>query len=216
MNFTSVDDVLTNVRQIVRKCPNPTLRRAYTRAMREWCHQTQWLRITLGGETLPDEPVYTLGTDPDLDVMAIRAMSITRTLPTPYIKALAPGDSTTWNPNAQHTLPRQYCYVPEGRFALYPVPDAIYPLTIGVIVSSKESATAGATVPSAVLTKYSNDIEAGALAYLLAIPGEPWTDLRNAGVYDRMFRTSIANGKNEVQRAYNTGSMRVRPRPFVF
>ena len=215
MNTVALDDQLTNIAQIVRKAPKITLRRAYTRALREWCQQTQWLRITIPGSTTADVETYGLGTDPGLDIIAIRAISLTQVIGTkPQTYGLRPSDSTQWNPNAIRDVPRQYCYVPEGSFALYPTPDAVYTLSISVIVTPKETAAA-AQIPGDPLIKYSNDIEAGALAYLLALPGQPWTDAAAAARYMRDFASAIANGKAEAQRAYNTGSMRVRPRPFL-
>jgi hypothetical protein len=209
VNFVSVNDQLVNIAQIVRKAPNITLRRAYVRAMREWCQQTQWLRMTVLGATMASIKDYSLGTDANLDLIGIRAMSGVQNGTT---WGMSPTDSSQWNPNSTPAFPRQYCYVPEGNFALEPTPDQVYTLTISVIVTPKETAT---QVPADPLVKYSNDIESGALAYLLNIPGQPWTDEAAAARYMREFTSGIANGKAEVQRSYNTGSQRVRPRPFL-
>jgi hypothetical protein len=70
-------------------------------------------------------------------------------------------------------------------------------------------------VPSAGLVQFSNEIEAGALAYLLRIPGEPWTDPTMAERHERDFRAGVANAKAQVQRSHNMGAQRVRPRPFM-
>jgi len=210
MNYTDIDDVLQNVRQIIRGCPPVTLRRAFMRAAREWCQQTQWLRMTVAGATTANTQIYTLGSDADLDISALRAISVTDSAG--GASGLAPTDSTTWNPNLSNGLPRRYCYVPEGQFALNPTPDKVYALSIGLIVIPKETTR---NVPSSILVKYSNDIEAGALAYLLTIPGQPWTDLPRGEREARAFQAGIANGKTDAQRAYNTGSMRARSRPFL-
>jgi hypothetical protein len=211
VNLVALDDQLINVAQIVRKAPKITLRRAYTRALREWCQQTQWLRITIPGTTVADVKTYGLGTDPNLDIIGIRAMSGVQNGTT---FGLGPSDSSQWNPNLTPSFPRSYCYMPEGGFALQPTPDKVYTLSISAIVTPKET-SAAAQIPADPLVKYSNDIEAGALAYLLAIPGQPWTDLAAAARYSRDFASAIANGKAEVQRSYNTGSQRARPRPFL-
>lgn len=219
MNLVSVDTAITNVRQMCRKAPTIVVRRAYTRALREWCQQTQWLRTTVTGSTIvtPNPvKVYNLGSDDNLDAIGIRAMSLTQTLNgRDQVFGLDPSDSTQWNPNLTPSRPLRYCYVPEGRFAVDPTPDAAYLLTITLIVMPKESMAPGALVPSDPLVKYSNDIEAGALAYLQAMKGEPWFDPGAAGANEKFFEAAINNGKAEVQRAFNTGSQRVRPRPFI-
>jgi hypothetical protein len=219
MTLVAIDTVLTNVRQMVRKAPIITVRRAYTRAMREWCQQTQWLRVTVGGQTIisPDPvKIYTLGSDDNLDIMGIRAMSLTQTLNGGATQTfgLSPSDSSQWNPNLPVGVPRRYCYLPEGEFAVDPTPDAVYVLTLSVIVAPKESMLATAMIPAEPLVKYSNDIEAGALVYLQNMKGEPWFDPGAAGANAKAFAAAINNGKAEVQRAFNTGSQRVRAMSF--
>lgn len=214
MNIVSVNDYLGNVAQIARKCPTPTLRHAYMRAFREFCQQTQWLKTNVPGVTTADVAQYSLGNDPQLDIVGIYG-SISASLPTgaaaagPSIWSVSASDSSGWNPNVQPEQPTRYCYVPESQFALWPTPDQAYNLNVCVILVPKEGAV---NVPQAPLQKYSNDIEAGALEYLLALPGQPWTDKASALMYGKAFRSGISNGKAEAQRNYNTGAQRARAR----
>lgn len=216
MNMVSVNDYLTNVAQIARKCPTMTLRHAYMRAYREWAQQTQWLRTTIPGQTAANVAQYAIGNDPDLDVIGIFAMQGSMIVPpstTPQTWPMPPSQNPGgWDSNYQPQQPLTYSYVPEGQFALFPTPDKVYELGITIIITPKEAAV---NVPLAPLIKYSNDIEAGALEYLLALPGMPWTDKAEAVVQGKAFRSGVGNGKAEVQRSFNTGAQRVRPRPFV-
>jgi hypothetical protein len=209
--MVDVNDYLANVAQKVRKCPTQTLRHAYMRAFREWCQQTQWLRTTVAGATVANVVQYSLGNDPYLDIIGIQGMSGSWTPAGGNVQTwgLSPTDSGDWNPNVVAGRPLTYQYVPEAQFALYATPDQVYDLSIEVIVSPKEAAV---TVPQSPLIKYSNDIEAGALAYLLSIPQMPWTDLISADKEAAKFRSGISNGKAEAQRNYNTGAQRARPR----
>lgn len=214
MNMVDVNGQLANIAQIARKCPTATLRRAYVRALREWCQQTQWLRTNVVGATAPNEAQYSLGSDPDLDIVAIFAMQGTVVPAGGNIQKwpLAASNSGGWNPNLQPERPTQYAYIPEGQFALYPVPNAVYTLGITLILQPKEQAV---NVPAAPLVKYSNEIEAGALAYLLMVPGMPWSQPNLAAGYDKKFSAGISNGKAEAQRQFNTGSQRAQPRQFI-
>ncbi len=215
MNLVSVNDNLGNVAQVCRKCPTVTLRRAYMRAFREWCQQSQWLKTNVPGVTTANVAQYMLGNDPQLDIMGIFAMQAS--LPTgaaaagPSIWGIAASDSSGWNPNVQAEQPTRYQYLPEAQFALYPTPDQAYNLNVTVIIAPKEGAV---NVPAAPLIKYSNDIEAGALAYLLALPGQPWTDKPSAAMNQKAFQSGISNGKAEAQRNYNVGPQRARARSF--
>ena len=215
MQMVDVNDYLANVAQIVRKCPTVTLRHAYMRAFREWCQQTQWLKTNVPGATVANQSQYSLGNDPDLDIVGIYAMqaalATTASAAGPSIWYLPPSDSSNWNPNVQAEQPTRYCYIPEAQFALYPTPDQVYTLAVTVILAPNEAAV---NVPLAPLVKYSNDIEAGALAYLYEIPGQSWTNVAQADKKQRAFQSGISNGKAETQRNYNTGAQRANPRPF--
>lgn len=213
MNMVDTFDQLVNVAQVCRKCPTITLRRAYVRALREWCQQTQWLRTAVSGSTIADARQYSLGNDPYLDVIGVFAMqgSQSQSQGIQYWP-IVPSDSGQWDPNMQPGMPVRFQYLPEAQFAVDPLPDAVYGLLITLIVQPKEGAT---QIPEAPLLKYSNEIEAGALSYLLAVPGQPWSDPQGAVAQGKAFRAGISNGKAEAQRNYNVGSQRVRPRQFL-
>jgi hypothetical protein len=217
VNFVDVNQYLANVAQKVRKCPTPTLRHAYMRAYREWCQQTQWLRTNIDGATVVDQRQYSLGQAPGLDVIGIYAMQGSQN-PGNGIKywPIVKSDSEYWDPNLSinpaTTQPIRYAYIPEGQFALDPIPKGIFGLTVTAIVTPSEDSV---NVPLEPLIKYSNDIEAGALAYLYDINDQPWTNPGLALKNDRIFASGVSNGKAEVQRNYNTGSQRARPRMFL-
>lgn len=213
MNTVDVRDQLTNVAQKTRKCPTNTLIRAYTRAFRDFCSQSQWLTVQIPGATTINVPEYNLGTDPYVDIIGIKGMqgSLT-TSGVVQSWVINPADPSGFDPNYQPSLSGQYAYVPQAQFVLFPTPNQVFQLLVSAIITPKEGAI---QVPSAPLVPYSNEIEAGALAYLLDIPGMPWTDKINAEKNARIFRSGIANAKGEVQRNFNTGSQRARPRAFV-
>jgi hypothetical protein len=52
------------------------------------------------------------------------------------------------------------------------------------------------------------------MAYLHSIPGQAWSSPAMAEVRRREFQSSINNARADVQRAFNTGSVRARPRIF--
>jgi hypothetical protein len=213
VNYVAAEDQIVNIAQIIRRCPTITLTRALGRAYRDWACQTQYLRVAIPGATAADTQVYDLGSDPYLEIVAIFAVqvSILNGTTTQYWSASAV-DSSLWNPNIQPQQPRSYCYVPQAQIALYPTPDQVYDLLVTAIVQPKENS---ASLPDTGLVKYRSGIEAGALAYLHSVPGQPWSDAQMAEMRRREFQSSINNAKAEVQRAFNTGSVRARPRGFL-
>lgn len=213
MNYVAVEDQLVNISQLIRRCPTITLQRAFGKAYRDWAGQTQYLRTPIAGVTVDGTRQYDLGSDPYLDIVAVLAVqaSILVGTQTQYF-ALAASDSSTWNPNVNSDQPRRYCYVPQAQIALDPVPNDVYDLLVSAIVQPKENA---ASVPDTGLTKYRSGIEAGALAYLHSVPGQAWTNPNEAARRQREFQSSINNARADVQRAFNTGSVRARPRAFL-
>lgn len=213
--FVNVFDQLASVASVVRKAPSTVLRRAYVKAFRDWCSETRWLRVNIPGQTVEGAQVYDLGSDPYLEIISVRAMSASAqpvgVTPSNTVP-LRVQDSTLWDPDEPHNRPTRYAYVPEGQVALWPIPDDAYNVLVTVCVQPKDGV---AQVPAEPLKKYSTGIEAGALMHLLRIPGQPWTDARMADKYEAIWNSAVSNGKAEEQRAYNTGSMRARPRPFV-
>lgn len=213
MNMADTFDQLANIAQVCRKCPTITLRRAYVRALREWCQQTQWLRTAVSGFTVADHRQYSLGNDPYLDVVGIYAMQGSQSQPQGLqYWPIVTSNSGQWDPNRQPGMPVRYQYVAEAQFAVDPIPKEAFGLLITLIVQPKEGAV---QIPAAPLLKYSNEIEAGALAYLHGVPGQSWSSSTEAARQDRVFRAGISNGKTEAQRNYNVGSQRARPRQFV-
>jgi hypothetical protein len=213
MNMVDTYDQLVNIAQVVRKCPTITLRRAYVRALREWCQSTQWLRLNLAGSTAAGIRQYALGNDPYLDIVGVFAMQGQQSQSQGIqYWPIVPSDSGQWDPNMVQGMPVRFQYVPEAQFALDPIPQQVYGLLLTLILQPKEGAQ---QIPESPLLKYSNEIEAGALAYLFDIPGQAWTNPMMAVKYDRIFRSGIANGKAEAQRSYNVGSQRARPRQFI-
>jgi len=213
MNYVDTADQTVSLSQIVRQCPGITLRRAFTRAYRDWAGQTQYLRTPIIGATVAGTVQYSLGSDPYVEIMGIDGIMVTNNNgAVPQYWPLAPSDSSMWNPAIGQGQPVRYCYVPQAQFGVNPTPNAVYALTVSAIIQPKEGA---AQVPEDGLTKYRSGIEAGTLAYLLTIPGQVWTDQKMAMVHRAAFQSSINNARADVQRAFNTGSVRIRPRAFV-
>jgi hypothetical protein len=212
-SLVNVFDQLAPIALIARRCPSMTLRRAYVKSMRDWCAETRWLRVNIAGATVADQQTYSLGSDVYTEIIAIAAMSGTdNSGMVPQQFPITPADSTTWNPNVDTMRPRFYAYIPEGQFALYQIPDKVYSLTVTAVIQPKDEV---AQIPSEPLKKYSTGIEAGALMHLLRIPGQPWTDLAASQKYENIWNTAVSNGKAEVQRNFNSGAMRIKPRAFV-
>ncbi len=212
-NTVNANDQVVNIAQIVQRAPTITLTRAFVRAYRDFCGQTRWLKVPIQGTTAEGTRQYDLGSDPYVDIIGVRGVQGQQTTSgRVQYWGLTPSDSSKWDPNMNPGAPMRFTYVSEAQIAVDPLPDKAYEITVSAIIQPKEAAI---VIPEAPLLQYSNEIEAGALAYLLNIPGQKWSNPLLAAQYMKEFRSGVANAKANVQRSFNEGSMRVRPRGFV-
>lgn len=211
MANVNIEDLIVDVAQVVRRCPTATLLQAYSRAAHDFFRQSRWWRVSVTGATVAGTQVYSLGSDPYADIIGIKAMQGSFSTPTVYFP-LSPSDPTSWNPSFENQQPLTYAYVPEGQFALFPIPDAVYNILVTAQVAPKHGAT---VLDEALLPKWRQSIEAGALAYLLNIPRQPWTNPQEAVRQAVRFQAGVANAKADEQREFNTGTQMAKKRPFV-
>lgn len=212
MANVAVLDVMADVAQLVRQAPNGTLIGAYIRAARRFCRESRWYRATLPGQTVAGTPLYSLGSDPYLEVLGLKAASANRLTGDTKSWPLTLGDTTAWDPNAQQGRPKQYAYVPEGQVALFPTPDAAYALTLTLVLQPKAGAT---QLPEELLVKWDQTLQAGALSYLYSLDDVPWSNPRKAETNEAIFKAGISNAKADEQREFNAGTRFIQRRPFL-
>lgn len=212
MPQTDLSSLLPDIAQVCRKAPDATMIRALNRAAREFCKQTRWLRSSLQGTTAPGQSLYSMGSDPDLEVIGIRAMSAARQSGNTSPWTVRVSSPELWQPGISQGAPLRFAYVPEGQFALNPVPDQVYDLLVTIVMQPTLGCT---SVPSEILVRWDRALKAGALAYLLEIPGQPWTDPAQAQLKQRDFQASINNARADEQREYQTGPVTARRRQFI-
>lgn len=209
MALVKVLDRIRDVSQYVKRCPNGTLVAAYVRAARQLLTESRWYQSALPGATVAGTQVYSLGSDPYEEVIGIRAMAYTQT--NGQQQPVFVSDPTQWPLNPPQGAPRLYAYMPEGQFALYPPPDAAYPVLVTLILTVKEGVN---QIDERVLTKWDQGIQAGALSYLLRL-AEPWQNIREADRQDRIYRAAINNAKAEAQKNFQAMATRATPRPII-
>lgn len=212
MTQVAIIDLIADIAQIAREAPNPTIIRAYNRAAREFCRQSRWFRSSLAGETTADTSLYQLGTDPDLEVIGIRAMSLARRTGNTKPRPLGVSASSAWPAGERSAEPQRYAYVPEAQFALNPTPDAIYDLLVTLVVMPT---LASNSIPAELLPRWDQTLQAGALAYLYEVPRQPWSNLEMAQVKMRQFQAGIGNAKAAEQKEYQAGTTIARKPPFI-
>lgn len=201
MTQIAVLDILAEVRQICRECPESTMVMAYVRAARRLCNKSRWLVVTLPGSTVVGQRIYTLGSDTYNEIIGIKALAVED--PPGRVEPLTEADSGTWDTTQASGVPDFYSYIPEGQFALHPMADKVYPLVASLAVQPKRGAV---TIDDSLVVSWDYALQAGALAYLLALPRTPWTDPAGAQVQEGIFRSGMNQATSSAMRGYNAGA----------
>jgi hypothetical protein len=214
--MAEVIELIRDVAQKIRPCPRETITNAYVRAVRQFCGESRWYRVTLDAVTVADQAAYSLGSDPLLEVIDVPLASIV-TNPAAAANSynrvpLRTRATEVFDPNVEPSRPIHFAYLPEGQVVFHPTPDAAYPVSLTLAVQPRDGVS---EIPGELLAKWRLAFEDGALAYLYGLTGEPWADPNLAMMHRSMFRAAISNGKANVAMSFQSGSQRATPRPFV-
>lgn len=213
--MAEVSNLIRDVAQKIRPCPRETLFNAYVRAARQFCGETRWYRVNLDAALVADQSLYSLGSDPLLEVVDVPLMSIVTNpgaTPLPNIVPMVQLPTNSFNPNIEPDTPIWFAYIPEGQVAVNPTPDMAYPVSMTLVCQPRDGVE---QIPDELLTKWRLAFEDGALGYLYGLTGEPWADPRLAAISEARFRSAINNGKANVAMNFQSGSQRATPRRFV-
>lgn len=202
MAQVQVYSLLARVAQVCRGCNNTTMIDAYISAARRLCAESRWYRSTLLGATEANEPAYNLGSDTYSEIVGVSAVSVL--IATDDTRNLTERNSTLWDADEDAAAPEVYQYVPHGQIALHPTPDAAYTMTVGLILQPKINSN---SIDDALLVKWDDAFIRGALGYLLALPGLPWTDKRAAKEQSDLFEAAINSAASDAAAGYNAGAV---------
>lgn len=197
-----VFDLLAPIAQVCRGCNVTTMTDAYVRAVRELCQRSRVFQSTLLGSTTIDVPVYNLGSDAYHEVFGVRGVSVE--VSPDDIRGLDDRSGSEWDQTDASDVPEFYQYIPEGQLAIHPKPNAVYPLTITLLLQPKIGSN---SIDDSLVVKWSEAFIAGALAYLLRLPGVAWTDKAEAERMDTDFKSWIVKASSAAERRYR---LRVR------
>lgn len=209
-----VINLIRDVAQLIRPCPRETMLNAYVRAARQFCGETRWYRVNLDAATVANQQLYSLGSDPFLEVVDVPYVSMVTNpgVNQPNIVPLVNQPSNAFNPNVESDTPIWFSYIPEAQIAFSPIPDSVYPVSMTLVVQPRDGVT---EIPDEILPKWRLAFEAGALAYLFGLAGEPFANPNEAAKYAAIFRSYVNSGKASVAMGFQSGSQRATPRRFV-
>jgi len=206
MNFTAdLSDFRQLVMPFVPKCPIPVANLAIIRAARKLCTAAAVSVMELSFTTTAGEPEIPLDTaEPRVEIANIETVTVDDA---PLEKARVGEYEADGTWRSILDTPAKYTRLSQGALTLIPVPATTgQAVKVMVRVCPAKSAN-GLDVD---LLRYDEVIAAGALAYLLKIPG-PWFSIGLAEAKKQEFLDGVALAMDEASGSFVGAPIRVTP-----
>lgn len=194
----NVSSLLPLVSPNVRACPEAVQLQALGLMFRSFCKETDAWRETFDVTTVEDETTYDLTTQmEDRDATLARVAKV-------YFD-----DDTDDEMDEDN-----YVVTVENELYFEDTDPYDYGSTMNVVTVIHPNVT-GRTAPAWLLNRWGDVIAAGALYYLQATKGRPWSDRDEAAVSFDRYQYGVGEAKKENITERRSGDVRVTPGDFV-
>jgi hypothetical protein len=102
------------------------------------------------------------------------------------------------DPNAVPGPPRGWYSLIPRLLVLYPVPDAIYPISLTAVITLPIDGSLR-TYPEEVHSEHAEAIANGVMGAMMAMPGKPWSKMDSAQVYGGAFGKAIRDTRGKLR-----------------
>lgn len=220
LNMQPLDTFLPYLTPWVGGCPVPLAHQSLVRSARSFCEETNVVtRMCEPVDLVLGESVYDIDLDTDTDAIRVLSAWLGATplrLPTmrdarsPLVSfsdlgagvVAATGTPTTVTSEQPNTV------------TVYPAPGDTPLPKLSLLVATRPK-MAARSLDDALFNRWADGVVAGAVAIIAAVPGQPFTDLNQAGVADARFWRAVNKARIEARRGDVGTSLRVRNNPLV-
>jgi hypothetical protein len=143
-----------------------------------------------------------LGSDTFSEIAGISGISIRST--NGEWRPMTEQASNLWDANLDAGQPEVYQFNPMAQFAVHPKPDAAYDLTVGLVLMPARGSN---QIDEALVQRWEYAFRAGALGYLLDLPGTKYRDQAESKRQWRAFELSVYDGIAAAGSSYNAGAL---------
>lgn len=172
-------------------CPLPLVDHHLRAATIDLCHRSKRFKFSMPAfDTEADVPTYALSPGTGMETVRILDAAIDGKLIDPATRAeLVAGDdwSTETGPPTKYLMDGD-----DETVRLWKVPDGVYSVTLTLAIKPSEAATG---VEQWFADRYRRTIARGALAELLAIPNQSWTNLPMAAIRLEQFEAGVRSAE---------------------
>lgn len=185
-----IDDVLPS---LAADPSDPVTEHAIKRAVIEFCAGSWvWHHLPDPIDVEVSESTYDLEMPTGTDISTVMSASLNGVPLDP--KSILWLDSNIPRWKQQVATPKYFTQVDTEQIILAPVPEvtSAQGLTMTLALQPSQSST---NFPRWIYSQYSYALADGAMAYLMLMPGKPWTDIKNGADRRSSFDAAIANAR---------------------
>lgn len=201
IGFTPWATMIPEAAALVSECPNPIIKDALMKAMREFFGTSRAWRgrdLTLL-TTVAEQTSYSANPPANAEVLQV----LTCWNGTDEIDCEVPGEDDDAYPGQTDSTYRIAVSADGAYYELRPAPEAAGDVLEGSVAYTLAANAAG--IPSWIYREHRYGIACGAAANLVAQPNKPWTDREAYPMHRREFERCISDASN------TAGTVRRRP-----
>ena len=193
----------------VPECPTPMITEAVRSTCIRFCGESRYLREELDPfNTVATDDEYELTPPADSAIAEILSLRINGRLLDPTTVDALEAETVDWKDLSGY--PSRYFQRSRSVIVVNPVPDAAY-VSRAVVAIKPSQASSG--VDGRVFEEWKDAIASGTLAYLMAMPGQAWSNPELAGYHGGLFSSAVARARAQADAGYSlTRPSRVRAR----
>jgi hypothetical protein len=191
-------------------CSEPLAQQALVDAAIVFCEESQVIRARLDGfSTVPDQVSYELDAPAQQQVARILEVRVDgRPIPMVMAEDVGMISDAVGRPMACYTDATGSEFV----LRLFPIPDGVYQVQVSAALRPSRDAT---SVEDDLFNLWSDALVSGALARLMAVPAQPFSNPALAGGYSVAALSAARKARVEGSFARVRGSTGVTQRPFA-
>jgi hypothetical protein len=200
-------------------CPIPLIDQALIYAASDFCRRTHAVQETSVQSVVAGRADYDVDVPPSMLLsLVLAAFYGDRPLASVAADEVASGIAVRGpSPGETATVGRPNAFfvkdVLEPVVSLFPTPDMA--LASGLAIRAAfEPAPTATTLPDRLADYYADALAQGALAYLLVMPGQPFTNPPLGQMYGRLYESAVQTAKTTARAGLVRRQMRVQPRRF--
>lgn len=203
--MAALSDFYQHCKTFVPGAPEPALDFAIRRAARRFCSLSWYARRSITVNFVTDQASYSISpTSSDEEIVGVHAVEYDDQPIDPTKPELVETSAGT---------PKQWYYEPDDTLTLNPYPDGNTAQSSVTVRIATQPTRTTEVIADDIVKGYEQCIADGAVAWILQMPKQPWSDAKSAMMMERKFMAQTMRAKEEAMRGQIPWGLGVR-RPY--